>query len=58
MVVVVIVEVRTEAVPVMDQPAEISLIVVAVVVTTTTQVVVVIYTVNLLIGVDFHGMVP
>ena len=53
MVVVVIVVVRTEAVPVMDPPAE-----VAVVVTTTAEVVVVFHTVNRLIGVDFHSMVP
>jgi len=52
-VVVVIVVVRTEAVPVMDPPAE-----VAVVVTTTAEVVVVFHTVNRLIGVDFHSMVP
>ena len=50
--------VRTETVPVMDPPAEISLIVVAVVVTTTAEVVVVFHTVNRLIGVDFHSMVP
>ena len=56
MVVVVIVVVQTEAVPVMDPPEEISLIVVAVVVTTTAEVVV--HSVNRLIGVDFHSMVP
>ena len=54
----IIVVVRTEAVPVMDPPAETSLIVVAVVVTTTAEVVVVVHTVNRLIGVDFHSMVP
>ena len=58
MVVVVIVLVRTEAVSVMDPPAEISLIVVAVVVTTTAEVVVVVHIVNRLIRVDFHSMVP
>ena len=54
---VVIVVVQTEAVPVMDPPAEISLIMVAVVVTTTVEVVVVFHTVNLLIGYGFsqHG---
>ena len=56
-VVVIIMVVRTEAVPVMDPPAEISLIMVAVVVTTTVEVVVVFHTVNLLIGYGFsqHG---
>ena len=58
MVVVVIVVVRTEAVPVMDPPAEISLITTAVVVTTTAEVVVVFHTVNLLIAVEFHSMMP
>ena len=53
-----IVVVQTEAVPVMDPPAEISLVMVAVVVTTTAEVVVVFHTVNLLIGVDFQIMVP
>ena len=54
----VVVVSSSEAVPVMDPPAEISLVMVAVVVTTTAEVVVVFHTVNHLIGVDFHSMVP